>query len=43
MECTVEDFGTGRVKGDWFLLGYPTGEEEVTATEMKEILANRID
>jgi len=40
---TVGDCVTSRLRGDWFVVMYDNGEEaEVSASEMKEILNNRV-
>jgi hypothetical protein len=45
MECTVEDSGTSRLRGNWFLVLYGPEEREVevTATQMEEMLVNRVE
>lgn len=41
--CTIHDFGTSRLKGDWYLVSYDDGgETEITANEMKDILDSRV-
>lgn len=42
-ECTVDDYGTSRLKGDWFYVTYNDDVgTEVTASEMKSMLASRV-
>ena len=42
-ECTVMDYGTSRVKGEWYCIAHGEGEGyEITAREMNAILASRV-
>jgi len=44
MECTIADFGTSHLKGDWFLVTYDDDTAvEITASDMDDILKNRVD
>jgi hypothetical protein len=44
MECTIDDFGTSHLKGDWFLVTYDDDTAfEITASDMNDILKNRVD
>jgi hypothetical protein len=46
MECTVQDYGTSQLRGDWVEVVYnDTRDSEllrISLGEMKEILANRV-
>ena len=42
MECTVQGYGTSKLRGDWFEVVFGDEEVRITAEEMKEILASRI-
>jgi hypothetical protein len=43
-ECTVQDYGTSRLRGDWFgvVFGDEDSEVQITEDEMKEILSSRV-
>lgn len=43
-ECTVEDIGTSKMKGNWYMITDKDNDEEymITAKEMKDILATRV-
>jgi hypothetical protein len=40
-ECTIQDFGTSKLRGDWFEVVFGDEEVRVTTEEMKEILSSR--
>jgi hypothetical protein len=42
-ECTLVDYGTSRMRGDWFEVVYEDGKEsQISDKEMNEILDNII-
>ena len=43
-ECTVDDIGTNKMKGNWYMITDKDSDEEymITAKEMKNILATRM-
>lgn len=42
-ECRVIDYGTSRLKGEWYCIEHGDDDEyEITANEMKAILASRV-
>lgn len=44
MESTVQDYGTSHVKGEWFeVMNDDLTVLQITAGELKEMLANRVD
>ena len=42
MECTVQDCGTSKLRGDWFEVVFGDKEMRITTEEMKEMLSSRI-
>ena len=42
MECTVQDCGTSKLRGDWFEVVFGDEEVRITSEEMKEMLSSRI-
>jgi hypothetical protein len=43
MECTIQDYGTSELRGDWVEVVYDDEREmRISQGEMDEILANRI-
>jgi hypothetical protein len=42
MECTVQDCGTSKLRGDWFEVVFDDEEMQITTEEMKEILLSSI-
>ena len=43
-ECTVDDMGTSKMRGKWYMITEKDGDEDymITAKEMKDILATRM-
>ncbi|KZP04797.1 hypothetical protein FIBSPDRAFT_1054450 [Athelia psychrophila] len=42
-ECRVMDYGTSRLKGEWYCIAHNDDDvDEITASEMKDILASRV-
>jgi hypothetical protein len=43
MKCTILDYGTSELRGDWVEVDYnDTMEMRISAEEMKDMLANRV-
>ena len=43
IECTIQDYGTSQLRGNWYEVVYGEAEERrITAQEMKEMLDNLV-
>jgi hypothetical protein len=43
MKCTVQDYGTSQLRGDWVeVISNDTTELRISPEEMKDMLANRV-